>query len=175
MMTQELNVCVLAAPLAAIDRRSLSQAWYSALHCASVKRTEGMERLRAAVPARPDKPESLQLHPACRGAKRATTRNANAAHGKNARDVDRTIGSEGERRARRSLLARHIERRFLDPRWTAQRATFSAGSKRVHVVLAVSAGRVRLVAVCSPAIRETVTRALAQARFALASRGVACS
>ena len=34
MMTQQLEVSILAAPLAAIDRRALSQAWYSALHLA---------------------------------------------------------------------------------------------------------------------------------------------
>ncbi len=30
-MTQQLEVSILAAPLAAIDRRVLSQAWYAAL------------------------------------------------------------------------------------------------------------------------------------------------
>ncbi len=34
MMTQQLHVSILAAPLAAIDPRALSQAWYSALRLA---------------------------------------------------------------------------------------------------------------------------------------------
>jgi hypothetical protein len=39
MMTQQLEVSILAAPLAAIDRRALSQAWYSALHLARPDRS----------------------------------------------------------------------------------------------------------------------------------------
>jgi hypothetical protein len=172
MMTQELNVCVLAAPLAAIDRRALSQAWYSALHCASGKsrpaprpnvRDAGYRRNGSA--AQPAPPE----HSEARSGARTTARRENA------KTQDPSVSAEIDRRARRSPLARHIERTFLDPRAMARRATFITGGKRVHVVVQASAGRVRLVAVCAPAIRETVARALAQARFALASRGIACS
>src|SRR6202034_3463065 len=48
MMTQQLEVSILAAPLAAIDRRALSQAWYSALHLATPD--------RRAVPLRESSP-----------------------------------------------------------------------------------------------------------------------
>ena len=79
-----------------------------------------------------------------------------------------------ERRNVRSALARKIERTFLDPRTQAQRATFAVGNgaERVHVSLQTTGDRVRLVAVCAPSARPAVARALAQARFALAARGI---
>lgn len=172
MMTQELNVCVLAAPLAAIDRRELSQAWYSALHGSSGK-SQIADRPRIGGTA--TEPNGAKVQRSLRERRRPAAPPANPTRQKNAKIDDRCTGREGDRRARRSALARRIERRFLDPRSASQRATFSAGGKRVHVMVQASAGRVRLVAVCPPSIRETVARALAQARFALASRGVACS
>jgi|GEM_PF-2248432 hypothetical protein len=42
---------------------------------------------------------------------------------------------------------------------------------RVHVVIRRSAQAVRLFAICTPTLRETVERALAQARYALAGQG----
>ncbi|MBV8284402.1 MAG: hypothetical protein JO175_07110 [Candidatus Eremiobacteraeota bacterium] len=46
---------------------------------------------------------------------------------------------------------------------------------RVCVSIAAGASGVRIVAVCRPAIRDAVARALAQARFALAARCIPCS
>jgi hypothetical protein len=173
MMTQELNVCVLAAPLAAIDRRALSQAWYSALHCASDNLRQTAQRAKAPTQS-PHQNPALEPAPRERANSRAPQR-AIAAQGKNGKTLDRSPGVETERRARRSVLARRIEKAFLDPRRAPQRATFIASGKRVHVVIQTSSERVRLVAVCAPVIRKSVAKALAQARFALASRGVACS
>ncbi|MGA8534787.1 MAG: hypothetical protein WB615_11805, partial [Candidatus Tumulicola sp.] len=80
-----------------------------------------------------------------------------------------------ESRFRRSALARKIESVALDPRPRVERSTFTIGrgGPRVHVVLQSNGGIVRLIAICRPAYREMVARALAQARFALASRGCA--
>lgn len=172
MMTQQLNVCVLSAPLAAIDRRALSQAWYSALHC-----TTG----RQSTEKRPRRREKAAKHVASQPGKTpqaasAASRLQGASQNKHAAPSLRGATSEPDRRAHRSPLARRIERKILnEPKTTPRRATFSTGGKRVHVVVQASANRVRLVAVCHPAIREAVVRALAQARFALASRGVTCS
>lgn len=171
MMTQDLNVCVLAAPLAAIDRRALPQAWYSALHCASEKRPEpaGHAKIADAGAERHATDASFRKRRSAEAAQRTAEKVTNEK-------VRARCDAAGEdRRARRSPLARRIERKFLDPKAAAQRATFIAGGKRVHVMVHVSADRVRLVAVCPPGIREAVTRALAQARFTLASRGVTCS
>lgn len=174
MMTQELNVCVLSAPLAAIDRRALSQAWYSALHCASKSERPSVERARFGTPA--SDPTRVVSHRALLEYSYAReARRWAASRERNAKIHERCGGCEADRRARRSSLARRIERRFSDPRAGSQRATFSAGGKRVHVMVQASPGRVRLVAVCPPALRTIVARALAQARFALASRGVTCS
>jgi hypothetical protein len=173
MMTEELNVCVLSAPLAAIDRRALSQAWYSALHGASERERAPVEARRRIVQShgsgtRPQR--TLREYLDAPKAERALV-----SRGRNAKAHERCSGWSLDRRTRQSSLARRIERRFLNPGTGSQRATFSAGGKRVHVLVQASAGRVHLVAVCPPALRETVARALAQARFALASRGVTCS
>ncbi|HZZ00803.1 MAG TPA: hypothetical protein VFE36_14660 [Candidatus Baltobacteraceae bacterium] len=173
MMTQQLNVCVVAAPLAAIDRRALSQAWYSALHCASGHGRVVNQRTRRGVVPKMDKREDAQSRKSQQG--RGGARRDEVQGGKGAKALARGTGTETERRARRSPLARRIERTFLDPRSTPKRASFSAGGKRVHVIVQAAAGRVSIVALCHPAVREIVARALAQARFALASRGVACS
>jgi hypothetical protein len=43
----------------------------------------------------------------------------------------------------------------------------------VHVALHGSGASLRLVAVCAPSVRAAVARALEQARYALAARGIA--
>lgn len=174
MTTQELNVCVLSAPLAAIDRRALSQAWYSALHCASKSESPLAERARCRIPTNDAARTFSQRAPREYSQPREVSR-PTVSRERNAKIHERCAGCDADRRARRSFLARRIERRFSNPQAASQRATLSAGGKRVHVMVQASGGRVRLVAVCAPAIRETVARALAQVRFTLASRGVSCS
>ncbi|HVA26703.1 MAG TPA: hypothetical protein VNF68_00880 [Candidatus Baltobacteraceae bacterium] len=170
MMTQQLEVSLICAPLAAIDRRALSQAWYSALHVTAapparieppapaMPATRNCARIARPHPrtatAMPDAPVSLRAH-----------REAVAP---------RATGST-DRRAVRSLLARQIEREFLRPLNPVRRATFSIEGRaaRVHVALQDSRSGLRLIAVCSPGMREVVTRALEEARYALARRGIA--
>ncbi|HKE37714.1 MAG TPA: hypothetical protein VKB39_09780, partial [Candidatus Baltobacteraceae bacterium] len=160
MMTQQLNVCVLAAPLAAIDRRALSQAWYSALNCASNPKGEIKARTRLDGGSLAGKRSAAQTLKSEHG-KLPGARREDAPRGTSAKALPPGGDLEAERRARRSPLARRIERKLLDPRSTPQRASFSTGGKRVHVVVQASAGRVNLVAVCHPAVREVVLRALA--------------
>ena len=50
--------------------------------------------------------------------------------------------------------------------------TVPAAGGRVQLVVRCDGTRTRVVAVCAPALRERVERALAQARFALAGCGV---
>jgi len=92
-----------------------------------------------------------------------------------ARGSTKTGVEAPERRAGRSPLARRIERTFLDPARPVRRATFTLeGTRaRVHVALQSRASGVRLVAVCPAASRAGVARALDQARYALATRGIA--
>jgi hypothetical protein len=172
MMTRQLQVSILAAPLAAIDRRALSQAWYSALRlardqqpspqtrgrnsrCAEVRKRVGIELLvpgglRSLGPARTSV-DGLESRPTAR---------------------DDAAWRMPDRRVPRTPLARRIESVLFDPRSQAKRASFTVGRGRVHVVLQSKGDRVALVALCSPALRGIVARALAQARYALAARGI---
>jgi|SRR5579872_1989652 len=169
MMTQQLELSVVSAPLAAIDRRALSQAWFSALRLAhdppasatpraTRPQATAVERSRPDVPRTGDVPRESSIV-------------------RSTRETDRRV-KRGEvlieRRAPRSPLARKIERVFLDPRTRIQRATFSVNGTRarMHVTLQTNGQRMRLVAICPPAVRTEVTQALAQARYALASRGI---
>jgi hypothetical protein len=71
-------------------------------------------------------------------------------------------------------LSRRIERTFFRQSAPLRRATFSLGRgrARVHVILQSTASTVTLVALCRPEMRRVVARALAQARWALAARGI---
>lgn len=171
MMTEQLGFSVLTAPLAAIDRRALSQAWLSALHEASPaagrSKAHGSATMAQAQTNAAVKPEAAPPQ-----AKRP------ALHGAVAKTVDRRdrVRAEGtaptDRRAARSRLARDIERTFLKPTAQIQRASFEVqGNARVHITLQTEGNRVRLIALCQPSQRAGVAEALAQARFALAGRG----
>jgi hypothetical protein len=172
MMTQQLEVSILAAPLAAIDRRALSQAWYAALRLgrrasqpppASVR--EGLSRaaLRAA-------------HPGARPVTPAPFREAAAPRSNAAKELRSGAAVERARsrvaRAIRPQLAGAIEKAFADA--ALRRATFSVGrgSARIHVVLQTKGNRTTLIALCSPQLSASVARALAQARVALSARGI---
>ena len=167
-MTHELQVSMLAAPLAAIDRRSLSQAWYSALRLGTARQTSASERAphaNAGSVRRDAAPAS------------ATVRGGNGASsparvcGENA--PRERSGIAFERRSARTPLAVRIASSLREPS-ASRRTAFRAGTgeQRVLVMLQASAGGARLVAVCAPKARAAVERALAQARFALAARGI---
>jgi hypothetical protein len=173
MMTQQLNVSILSAPLAAIDRRALSQAWYSALHLAHDSKPATTARKLDAAPlvATPLNHETP--------AQKALRTPGAATESRSARETPSKPRAPqslaADRRAPRTQLARKIERAFLNPRTQVKRATFAIGSggARVHVVLQSNGARVRLVAFCPPRVRDSVARALEQARYALAARGIA--
>jgi hypothetical protein len=78
------------------------------------------------------------------------------------------------RRASRSPLAERIERAFTGSQDLPKRATLSIGrgAARVHVILQTTGERATLIAVCRPELRSVVGRALADARLALAARGL---
>jgi hypothetical protein len=175
MMTHQLEVSILAAPLGAIDRRALSQAWYSALrfapqspqlqHQPSFDRG-GMQAYRGAL--RSVAPQSS----------RATSPGmlrSQAIKSKRAANACGRDGAAGARNgASRARLAERIERTFGSPATNLKRATFSLGpgSARVHVVMQTAGARTTLLAICRPELRQVVARALAQARAALAARGI---
>lgn len=172
MMTQQLEVSILAAPLAAIDRRVLSQAWYSALGL--VPQDQRICAVRCPVPARSGACGQARPQDASETARRTGVGSPRVHVAR----AERSVVSNDEAKAsvlrRRPLLAARIERAFAGPPSHPKRATFSMGrgSARVHVILQTSGGHATLLAICRPELRAVVGRALAQARFALAARGI---
>ncbi|MBV8375357.1 MAG: hypothetical protein JO302_07575 [Candidatus Eremiobacteraeota bacterium] len=170
MMTERLQISVLSAPLACIDRRALSQAWYSALHRAREPKLQAPSRSRTfaqlSVSHRIPATRSERVRAFERGIVRLPSTG-------NVREL-RLADVRDERRAERSRLARDIERVFRSAHTLGKRAsfTFAMDGKRVHVILQSRGDRVVLVAVCSAAARGIVAAALVQARYALAGRGI---
>lgn len=177
MMTHELEVSILAAPLAAIDRRGLSQAWYNALHLA--QRVEQPARSSASNRA-VVQPESHRAGADALAPTRCTKCAQcidNAHDARPRRDIrpprDTTLHLSQERTL--SPLSKRIELRFAANAQPVARATFSLGrgAARVHVIMQSNGSTTRLVAICRPEMRGIVARALAEARLALRARGFA--
>ena len=172
MMTHDLEVSILAAPLAQMDRGALSQAWYTALRLGPNARA-GSSRAVAAPP--PVSCESYSFFEKCATPRAAKPSSPSATHlpaRRLATGLDEMCRSA--RPARRATLAERIERAFAGAPQPAKRATFSLGrgNARVHIVLQTIGERPTLLALCRPELRTLVGRALAQARLALARRGI---
>jgi hypothetical protein len=172
MMTEQLQVSILAAPLAAIDRRALSQAWYTALQHAPRSRTTAAT-LRGPVAA----PALLRTREYMAAASGGKTQPcvARLVNDRPARGTFTGDGIGSHVRCRlRSQLAQRIGRTFSDSRGGLRRATFSLGrgNVRVHVVLQTKGEQTVLLALCPPEVRTFVARALTEVRFALAARGI---
>lgn len=161
---------VLSTPVALCDRRALSEAWFAALHGhkdvpqtaprhAAVRVTAGAGAKPAALPQRMQ-PQSAALLP------QRTLRSGGAA---------RTgVVEIADRRSGRGTLARDIVRTFARPA-PPKHASFAigAGQGRVQILLRSEGPFVQLIALCPPAARAAVAQALADARYALALRGIA--
>uniref|UniRef100_E6Q5B0 Uncharacterized protein n=1 Tax=mine drainage metagenome TaxID=410659 RepID=E6Q5B0_9ZZZZ len=164
----DVRYSVLSAPLAQIDRRALSQAWISALHLSSASTA------RSTTPRSlpPRALRSTPASPALQFAAGNARANATAPQSQ-ARNVA-TVLAGGDRRCAQSTLARRIVELLLAPRNSARRCTLALGGPkgRVHLLLGGSDRRLHLVALCSPRVRDEVTRALREVRYALAARGI---
>jgi hypothetical protein len=169
MMTEQLRVSVVAAPLAAIDPRVLSQAWYSALHVARTAPNRPM-------PAQANRaPSANVLRPSLAASVRDVRRNGVVASPR-PRGVAQSVGSNDVRNDRTpSRMARRIERALTRPQRPPCRAAFVVGDGRARalIVLQSRGHKTFLVAMCAPEQRETMVRALAQVRASLAARGLA--
>jgi hypothetical protein len=173
-MQHTTAVAVVATQLAGTDRRTLSQAWYSALHLAERAPAGRHAPLAPAAAttshgprvARPN--HQLPLRANAGAVATAAPRNAPARY------AGDSAPCACERRAPRTELARRIERGLTRRPPHAAAASFAVRGPggRVHLVVRTDGARTRVVAVCAPPLRERVERALAQARFALAGRGV---
>ena len=167
-MQQTTSVAIVATQLAHTDRRALSQAWYSALHLAEQAAPKPRSTSIARVVAPPSRAATVADAGDVRaGASRTRSASTGAAlRGAIARDADRRVP--------KTELARRIERALTRrvPREGQASFALRAGGGRVQLIVRADGERVRVVAVCTTALRERVDRALAQARFALAGRGV---
>jgi hypothetical protein len=172
MMTQKLEMNLLEAPLAAIDRRSLSQAWYSALRLARPR-----ECIAAPLGRSTNESSSLAKN-LSKGEKRALS--AQPAESRPARcrssEPSLSAAQPGVTRiadGRVIPLSQRIERRFAGSLAPMKRATFSMGrgAARVFVVVQTNGNVATLIALCRPEMRTVVARALAAARFTLTTHG----
>lgn len=165
--TQRIGFDVLTAPLAEVDRRGLSQAWYSALHLA-----HDAPRLVAEQRARRDEAGGTPSVDPPEAAKNSLQASAPAR-----RAVDREpahVRYASERRALPTPLARKIERALLGRKRPERFSTFVLdGRRRVHVAMRATGTKIHVVAVCAPQSSARVARALEEARYALARRGIA--
>lgn len=168
-ISEQLQFSVLTAPVATVDRRALSQAWYSALY-GNQNATSQVEGKGIAPHASQQKAPNVQ--PGASAARASEP--LSIAPAARESHVRRAEGPQIDRRAPRSVLARKIEQTFLRPRGRAHKASFTVEGEqgRVHVVLQTRGTRFKLVAICPPKERANVAAALLQARYALALRGI---
>ncbi|MBV8373096.1 MAG: hypothetical protein JOY69_07525 [Candidatus Eremiobacteraeota bacterium] len=169
MMTQQLPAGILAAPLAEIDRRGLSQAWYSALHLARAN-----ANANDPTPSAPSSAQARTAKPKMRNSSQPRESRRTTALALRDLPGSSTVAFLAERRSTTSPLARHIERLVLDPRPNVKRTTFALehDGARVQIMVQTKGAHSRLIVVCRSAQRAVVARALRQARLALASRGI---
>jgi|SRR6185437_11600969 len=169
-ISEQLQFSVLTAPVAALDRRTLSQAWYSALYGGEKRKSGATETAHAEPqsPAHAYAPQPMPVMTRSSASGRASTQ------AQDARSPVRVEGVPHDRRAPRSPLARKIERTFLRPRRISRKNAFTLEGEhgRVHVLLQSRGTHLKLVAICPPKARTQVAAALAQARYALALRGI---
>jgi hypothetical protein len=170
MTTATRSVAVVATRLPNIDRRALSQAWYSALHVA-----QPAARGATTHPSTPTLPAGTVRRPARPDAGRIA--NVGGAPGRTA-PLTRLAPSGPlvvERRVAAGELACRIERaiarQIAKAPVRSAAVAIEAGSGRVHLLVQTDGITTRIVALCAPHLRERVDRALAQARFALAASG----
>lgn len=170
-IAEHLNFSIVSAPLAQVDRRALSQAWYSALYGDGARAAQAKPAPQRGT--MPDEPRDLPRHEAATA--RPPARDVRFAVKRDAAVLPKTVAVLPERRSARSPLARRIERRFLHPSAKPSAATFAldGAAGRVQILLKGAGPNVQLVAICAPAARAQVCAALAQARYNLASRGLA--
>jgi hypothetical protein len=168
-ITEQLQFSVLTAPVAALDRRTLSQAWYSALYGGSRQDNPGKHGASAFCVTAEKAREVAGAPPLPERASTPLPRHAAAVKCRH-----RAEGVSPERRAPRSPLARKIERALLRPGSGAHKTSFTLDGEhgRVHVVLQTRGSRLKLIAICPPKARAHVASALAQARYALALHGL---
>jgi len=165
-ISEQLHFSILSAPIAETDRRALSHAWYSALYRANGQKT------RLGAPAITNQGRTATIS---RPAARPSSAPALAVVSRpGSMRAFEARASAGERRRPQLRLARQIEelvRRRASAR-TAATFVLEGTRARVRVLVVAGGGSVRLIAICSKRVRDSVARALEQARYASAVHGI---
>ncbi len=166
-ITEDLNFSVLTAPLAAVDRRALSQAWYSALYAPQA----APARQSSERPQMPRAQRSTERQPSMQ---RDVPDKRQASPPEHARELFAAGAPQTERRAARTPLATKIQRALVHRGSAPRRAAFALEGDRgrVQVMLQLRGPQLILVALCAPPAAPQVARALEQARYSLALRGI---
>jgi hypothetical protein len=168
------GIAVLRTRLPYVDRRSLSEAWFSALHLASGEAPAGVRRTQrppssdalgsrfARLPATPA--ESASARPATAFARRyaATLRPSSAGGDALLRSIDAPDALPAVRRAT-------IRARSYPARQTA--LTVGVDGSRVQLLLRRDGNVLHVIALCRSDVAPLVGRALARADAHLRVRG----
>ena len=159
------TLAVVSAAIPNADRRALSQAWYSALHLASPS--------PAALPSRRSEVATAHVRSSSPHAK-VRTRDVNVRGvSTSAERRSQFPASSAERRSVPVPLARNLVRTIAQhfPDRISAGIVLRTEDGRVHIIVRKDGPRLRLIALCTPAMLDTVEKALAEARYALAARG----
>lgn len=161
---------VIATRLPYIDRRSLSQAWFSALHIASDGpiAANASERRGVATNAIGASPKASA--PPAR-ASNAEVSPRTFATSREASGVGAEIATRRTLDARVAAAARASFARARSYPPFASTVTLAVGNERVQLVLRRDGATLHVVAICRPEIAHTVRRALAAADLHLRVRG----
>ncbi len=162
---------LVAAQSPCVDRRALSQAWYSALRLAGHSPRARPAPKRDALPCSEQRARPLFARAAPGTAKSPIPLAGRPRGLAPARNLLGTGRARSERRAEPSSLAQAITSKLTSsPRVSRFVVESARGRVTVHVLRRDD--RVHLVALCGTAMRADVEKAMAHARFALAGIGV---
>lgn len=155
------KLTVIATRMPYIDRRALSEAWFSALHLASDGRVAAGARDRRtgiALEKTSGRPASLRAGVAATSARgeRATHATARA---ESRASAEVTARRTHDARLAANARATYARARSYPPFRTS--LTLDARGERVQLLLRRDGATLHVVALCRPAIAETVRRALA--------------
>ncbi len=161
--TSASAIAVVRTRMPYVDRRSLSEAWFSAFHpvAPEVARGEAAERERAVAPAAPKVRQAHEPHPRAVAGYPSTASRPTA--GDSRRDgMPIEVKRSGTQRSR-SVHAHAVETcsRSYPPRRTS--LTVGLGRERVQLVLRREGAVLHVIAVCRPEVAALVRRALASA------------
>lgn len=162
------SIAVIRARLPYVDRRALSEAWFSALHLAHAEKS-APRRERKAAASQGSGGVPSERRAANRGALDPAHRSLSFA-ARHPRAIPLEASSARSRRLGGAVVAAFPMRRV---RYAPVRASFhiGVGGGRVQIVLRRDGAVLHVVAVCSRRHVELVRRALACADLHLRLRG----